>query len=462
MELFSKETYQERRNRLKRSLSGGVLLFLGNEESSSNFKDNWYPFRQDSSFLYFFGLDLPGLVGVIDLDLDIEVIFGDELTTEELIWHGEKPKLSDLAEQVGIRQTRPMKEIGNYLENGKQRKIHFLPPYRPENAQKLIHWLGISGARIASHVSEDLIKAVVALRSVKSEEEVREINKAVNTSVNMHRKVMVEANPGMKEYELLSRVTGEAIAAGGNLSFIPIITTDGQILHNHNYSNTLVEGKMLLGDFGAESVMHYAGDITRTIPVGNTFSPLQKEVYEVVWMAHQAAVQALKPGVRFLDVHLLACKKLAEGLRDLGLMKGNLEDAVDQGAHALFFQCGLGHMMGLDVHDMEDLGEEFVGYTPSLMKSRQFGLKSLRLGKELEQGYVITVEPGLYFIPQLMDQWEARNVHKDYINYGKLTNFRNFGGIRIEDGFLITANGSQLLGEPLESTIQEVESLRSR
>jgi len=438
MELFSKETYQERRNRLKRSLSGGVLLFLGNEESSSNFKDNWYPFRQDSSFLYFFGLDLPGLVGVIDLDLDIEVIFGDELTTEELIWHGEKPKLSDLAEQVGIRQTRPMKEIGNYLENGKQRKIHFLPPYRPENAQKLIHWLGISGARIASHVSEDLIKAVVALRSVKSEEEVREINKAVNTSVNMHRKVMVEANPGMKEYELLSRVTGEAIAAGGNLSFIPIITTDGQILHNHNYSNTLVEGKMLLGDFGAESVMHYAGDITRTIPVGNTFSPLQKEVYEVVWMAHQAAVQALKPGVRFLDVHLLACKKLAEGLRDLGLMKGNLEDAVDQGAHALFFQCGLGHMMGLDVHDMEDLGEEFVGYTPSLMKSRQFGLKSLRLGKELEQGYVITVEPGLYFIPQLMDQWEARNVHKDYINYGKLTNFRNFGGIRIEDGFWIS------------------------
>ncbi|MFO7824990.1 MAG: Xaa-Pro aminopeptidase [Cyclobacterium sp.] len=462
MELFSKETYQERRNRLKRSLSGGVLLFLGNEESSSNFKDNWYPFRQDSSFLYFFGLDLPGLVGVIDLDLDIEIIFGDELTTEELIWHGEKPKLSDLAEQVGIRQTRPMKEIGNYLENGKQRKIHFLPPYRPENTQKLIHWLGISGARIASHVSEDLIKAVVALRSVKSEEEVREINKAVNTSVNMHRKVMVEADPGMKEYELLSMVTGEAIAAGGNLSFIPIITTDGQILHNHNYSNTLVEGKMLLGDFGAESAMHYAGDITRTIPVGNTFSPLQKEVYEVVWMAHQAAVQALKPGVRFLDVHLLACKKLAEGLRDLGLMKGNLEDAVDQGAHALFFQCGLGHMMGLDVHDMEDLGEEFVGYTPSLMKSRQFGLKSLRLGKELEQGYVITVEPGLYFIPQLMDQWEARNVHKDYINYGKLANFRNFGGIRIEDGFLITSNGSKLLGDPLESTIQEVESLRSR
>ncbi|NHE58169.1 aminopeptidase P family protein [Cyclobacterium plantarum] len=462
MKLFSKETYQERRNKLKKSFSGGLLLFLGNEESSSNFKDNWYPFRQDSSFLYFFGLNLPGLVAVVDLDLDVEIIFGDELTTEELIWHGEKPKLRDLAVQVGISQTRPMKDIGNYLKNGKQREIHFLPPYRPENTQKLIHWLNISGPRIPAEASEELIKAVVALRSIKSDEEIAEISRAVNTSVNMHRKVMMQAKPGMKEYELLGMVTAEAVAAGGNPSFLPIITVDGQILHNHNYSNTLTEGKMLLGDFGAESDMHYAGDITRTIPVGKKFSVVQKEVYDLVYFAHVSAIQALKPGVRFLDIHLLACKKLAEGLRDMGLMKGDIDDAVHQGAHALFFQCGLGHMMGLDVHDMEDLGEEYVGYTPSLKKSDQFGLKSLRLGKELEQGHVLTVEPGLYFIPQLMDQWEANNVHKDYINYGKLANFRNFGGIRIEDDFLITRDGSSLLGDPLESSTQELESLRNR
>lgn len=438
------------------------MLFLGNDESSSNFKDNWYPFRQDSSFLYFFGLDLPGLVGLIDLDMDVEIIFGDELTTEELIWHGEKPKLTYLADLVGVAQTRPKKEIAKYLENGKQRKIHYLPPYRPENRQKLVHWLNLSEPLIATHASELFIKAVVALRSIKSEEEIWEITRAVNRSVNMHRKVMVQAKPGMKEYELLGMVTAEALAGGGNLSFLPIITIDGQTLHNHNYSNTLSEGKMLLGDFGAESAMHYAGDITRTIPVGNTFSAVQKEVYQVVWNAHRSAIEALKPGVRFLDVHLLACKKLAEGLKDMGLMKGDIEDAVQNGAHALFFQCGLGHMMGLDVHDMEDLGEAFVGYTEELKKSSQFGLKSLRLGKELENGHVITIEPGIYFIPQLMDQWEAQNLHQDYINYGKLANFRNFGGIRIEDDFQITAEGSKLLGEPLESAIHEVESLRSR
>lgn len=457
---FSKETYTERRKLLKKKIGSGILLFLGNEESSVNFKDNWYPFRQDSSFLYFFGLDMPGLTAMIDIDQDIEILFGDNLTTEETIWQGSHPPLSELATAVGINKTKSKNEIDAFLASLGKQKIHFLPPYRPENLQKLSAWLNKSLEEISSLASVDFIKAVFSLRSIKSEEEIREITKAVNISVSMHKKLMIGAKPGMKEYELLGLVTGEALSLGGNVSFPPIITINGQILHNHNYSNTLVEGKMLLGDFGAESGSHYAGDITRTIPVGSRFSDSQREIYQIVLNAYQAAVVALKPGIRFKEIHLLSCRKLAEGLKELGIMKGNLDEAVDQGAHALFFQCGLGHMMGMDVHDMEDLGEEFVGYTDELKKSSQFGLKSLRLGKELEKGFVVTIEPGIYFIPKLIDQWQAENLHNDYIDYEKVARYRDFGGIRVEDAYLITDTGSMLLGEPLPIEIQEVENLR--
>lgn len=462
MNTFPKETYIERRNQLKKKMGSGVLLFLGNEESSSNFKDNWYPFRQDSSFLYFFGLDMPGLAAIIDIDQDQEIIFGDNLTTVEVIWQGAHPPLSELAEAVGIKITQPKNELPKFLDKAANQQIHFLPPYRPENTQKLSEWLHFPVSEIPGRASVDFIKAVVALRSIKTEEEITEINKAVNISVRMHKLAMQEAKPGMKEYQLLGLVNGEALALGGHLSFAPIITIDGQILHNHNYSNTLTTGKMLLGDFGAESAMRYAGDITRTFPVGPEFSPAQREIYQIVFNAYQAAVGALKPGIRFKEVHLLACRKLAEGLKELGLMKGNIDDAVERGAHALFFQCGLGHMMGLDVHDMEDLGEEYVGYTEELKKSKQFGLKSLRLGKELEAGYVVTIEPGIYFIPQLIDQWQAENLHSEYINYDKLAEYRGFGGIRVEDAYVITESGSKLLGDPLEIEIGDVERIRGK
>ncbi len=462
MNTFPKDTYIERRKQLKQKMGSGVLLFLGNEESSSNFKDNWYPFRQDSSFLYFFGLDMPGLAAIIDIDQDLEIIFGDNLTTVEVIWQGAHPPLSELAEAVGIKASKPKNELPKFLDKVVNQQIHFLPPYRPENTQKLSEWLHFPIQEISSRASVNFIKAIVAQRSIKTEEEITEINKAVNISVSMHKRAMQEAIAGMKEYQLLGMVNGEALALGGHLSFAPIITIEGQILHNHNYSNTLTEGKMLLGDFGAESAMRYAGDITRTFPVGIEFSPKQKEIYQIVLSAYKSAVAALKPGIRFKEVHLLACKTLAEGLKELGLMKGNLDEAVNQGAHALFFQCGLGHMMGLDVHDMEDLGEEYVGYTDELKKSKQFGLKSLRLGKELEKGFVLTIEPGIYFIPQLIDQWQAENLHSDFINYDKVAEYRGFGGIRVEDAYLITESGSKLLGDPLEIEIADVERIRGK
>lgn len=457
MKMFPKEVFIKRRNQLKKKVGSGVLLFLGNEESSINFKDNWYTFRQDSTFLYFFGLDLPGLTAVIDIDQDKEIIFGDNLTTEETIWQGDYPPISELAHRVGVRIAKTKCGVSEFLASKSDRRIHFLPPYRPENRLKLESWFG----KRNSLFSLDFIKAVVSLRSIKTAEEIQELTDAANRSVKMHKKLMNIAKPGMREFELLGLVTGEAISLGSNVSFPPIITTNGQILHNHNYSNMLVDGKMLLGDFGAESDMHYAGDITRTIPVGTRFSDKQKEIYQIVLTAYQTAVASLKPGIKFRDIHLLACRRLAEGLKDLGIMKGDLDDAVNQGAHALFFQCGLGHMMGLDVHDMEDLGEEFVGYTDELKKSEQFGLKSLRLGKELESGFVLTIEPGIYFIPNLIEQWKAKKLFKDFIDYTIVENYKDFGGIRVEDGYQITDSGSRLLGEPLEIEIKDIERLRN-
>lgn len=460
MNLFSKATYVKRRENLKQEIDRGILLFMGNEESSINFKDNWYPFRQDSSFLYFFGLDLPGLTAIINIDEGTEILFGDDVSTVDSVWLGTQPSIADLGRAVGIETTRSKSDFISFLAKVNQRKLHILPQFRPENIQQLSGGLHINSQEVLAMASEEFIKAIVGLRSIKSAEEIQEITKAVNISVALHKKVMREAKPGMKEYELLGKVVGQAISSGGHLSFPPIITTNGQTLHNHQYSNTLTAGKMLLCDCGAESSMHYAGDITRTIPVGPKFSDRQKDIYQIVRNAHQAAIDALRPGEKFIDIHLLACKKLAEGLKDLGLMKGNINDAVAKGAHALFFPCGLGHMMGLDVHDMEDLGEQYVGYTNEIKKSSQFGLKSLRLGKELEEGYVLTIEPGIYIIPQLIDQWQSKNVHKEYINYDKLDDYRQFGGIRIEDDFEITPNGSKLLGEPLEIEIDELEALR--
>lgn len=462
MRLFDKEIYIARRQRLKALMGGGRLLFLGNEQSSINFRDNWYHFRQDSTFLYFFGLDVPGLAALIDVDDDSEIIFGDDITVEESVWTGPVPAISELASKVGIEKTQPISSLQKLISGKTDKGVHYLPPYRLENADRIATLLGRDLHTIANSASVEFIKAVVSLRNIKSEEEIIEISNAVDITADMHLAAMQEARPGMKEYNLVGVVHGRAISGGGQLSFPVILTVNGQTLHNHYHGNTIREGQMVLCDAGAENDMYYAGDLTRTFPVGRTFSGAQRDVYQIVLNAYQTAAAALKPGVRFLDIHLLACKKLVEGLKAIGLMKGDVDAAVQQGAHALFFPCGLGHMMGLDVHDMEDLGEQYVGYTDELTKSKQFGLKSLRLGKELQEGFVLTVEPGIYMIPELMDQWRAENMHSDFIQYGNLDRYREFGGIRIEDNFLITRNGSRKLGKELPTTPDEIEAVRGR
>lgn len=462
--MFNTQTYRSRRETLQKSVSSGIILLMGNSEAPINFKDNTYPFRQDSTFLYYFGITSPGLAALIDIDEDRTIIFGDEMTIDDIVWMGRMETLNEKAGKAGVPHTQPASTLAATLleamENG--RPLHFLPPYRPANLIRLAHLTGIAIEQLTESASVVLIKAVAAQRSVKSAEEVTEIERAVNTSVDMHLAAMQLAQPGMTEQQLAAAIQHVAQQAGGTLAYPTILTVRGEVLHNHYHGNVLQEGDLVLNDSGAETAMGYAGDLTRTFPAGKAFTTIQKEAYQVVLHALESATALLKPGIRYLDIHLHACRMLTEGLKALGLMRGDTEEAVAAGAHTLFFQCGTGHLMGLDVHDMEDLGEQHVGYTDTLRKdTRTFGLKSLRLGKELETGYVLTVEPGLYFIPELIDRWKAENKLAAFIDYGKVEAFRNFGGIRLEDDVLITSNGYRILGKPLAKTIADVEQVRA-
>ncbi len=459
--MFKSTTYIERRSKLKSRLGSGVIILLGNSESPMNYLDNTYHFRQDSSFLYFFGLDHPDLIGLIDIDNNKEIIYGNDLTIDDIVWMGVKPTINERATQVGISETYALDKIASALHEAQQknRKIHFLPPYRSGNKIKLFELLGIKPSQANELASIDLVKAVVEQRNYKSDEEISEIEKAVNVTVDMHLAGMRIAKPGMKESEIAAAVYEVALAAGGNISFPIIATIHGETLHNHYHGNTIKSGDLFLLDAGAETEMCYAGDMSSTFPVDKTFTEQQKEIYNVALAAHEAAISMLKPGTTNKDVHLKACLTVAEGMKDLGFMKGNMEEAVHSGAHALFFPCGTGHMMGLDVHDMEDLGEVWVGYDGE-PKSTQFGLKSLRLGRKLEPGFVLTIEPGVYFIPDLIDMWRAENKFSEFINWGKVEQYKNFGGCRNEEDFVITENGARLLGKPLPKTIEEVEAER--
>jgi Xaa-Pro aminopeptidase len=459
--MFAADTYTQRRARLSASISSGLLLFRGNDDSPMNYTDNTYHFRQDSTWLYYFGIAQPGLAAVIDLDAGRTVMFGDDLSLDAIVWTGPQPSVAELAARAGVSDTAPASALSGTLSAARTggRPVHFLPPYRGEHRLKLASLLGLLPDQADAGASLALIRAVVAMRVYKSVEEVAEIERAVDTTVDMHLAAMTMARPGQRESDIAAKVTEIALAAGGGLSFPVIATIHGETLHNHFHGNTLQSGDLFLLDAGAESAMGYAGDLTSTFPVDRTFTSRQRDVYQIVLDAHLAAVAAVKPGRPMREIHLLACRTLAEGLKGLGLMKGNLDDAVAQGAHAMFFQCGLGHMMGLDVHDMENLGEVWVGYE-GRPKSTQFGLKSLRLARPLEPGFVITIEPGLYFIPELIRRWKAEGRFREFIDYDRLETFADFGGARIEEDLLVTPDGHRILGKPRPRTIPEVEAAR--
>lgn len=462
--MFKPETYQARRNALRAEFTNGVLLFPGNVEASFNYPANTYHYRQDSTFSYFFGLNQPDLVGVIDIDNDKDILFGNDVDMDDIIWMGPQPSIKDRASLVGIHDTMVLAEVDNYIKTAvnEGRKVHFLPPYRGETKIYLSSLTGIPVTDLKKEASVDLIKGVVKLRSIKSQEEIEIIERMVDVAGLMHTTAMKMAFPGIVEQKIAGTIEGIALANAGPVSFPVILSINGQTLHNHYHGNTLAEGRMLVVDSGCESEEYlYSSDITRTCPVGGKFNHRQKDIYQIVLDANMNAIEAIKPGIPYREVHMIASKTIANGLKAIGLMKGDVDEAVAQGAHALFFPHGLGHMMGMDVHDMENLGENFVGYNDEVKRSEQFGTAFLRLGRKLEPGFVLTVEPGIYFIPALIDQWKAEGKFTDFINYDIVESYKDFGGIRIEDDVLVTDTGARVLGKPIPKTIAEIEALMS-
>jgi Xaa-Pro aminopeptidase len=459
--MFDRKIYEQRRAGLREALGGGLVLLPGNLESPMSYRDNVYPFRQDSTFLYFLGLDQPDLCAILDLDENRTIVFGDELTIDDVVWTGHLPTIAERAARAGVTETCPLSGMPSILSRAAKagRTIHFLPPYRDSNTLRLARWLDLHPEEVEQNASLELTRAVINLRAAKGPEEIEQLVEAVDISVDMHTAAMRMARPGMKESEVAAEVERVAMAAGKGLAFSVIATVNGQILHNHYHGNTLRSGDLFLLDAGAQNRMGYCGDLSSTFPVDARFTEQQKIIYEISLAAHEAAVSELGPGVPNRQVHLRAARAIVEGMKDLGIMKGDPDDAVSAGAHAMFFPCGVGHMMGLDVHDMENLGEVYVGYDGE-PKSTEFGLKSLRLARPLQPGFVLTIEPGIYFIPQLIDLWRGEGRHTDFLVYDELEKWRDFGGIRNEEDYLITSEGKRRLGKRKPQTIAEVEAIR--
>lgn len=453
--LFDPSVYADRRKTLAQSVGSDVILIAGNNNSPINYQDNYYPFRQDSNFVYYAGLNMPGLNLVIDCETGESTLFGDEATMEHVVWMGPQPSLVDLAAKVGIDKVLPAADL---LAKCEARNIHCLPPYRTEHFRLLQKATEHGDCSVKP--SEVLIKSVISQREIKEGREIKQMEEALGITAQMHTQAMKSAKPGMTEANIAGIAEGIALANQCQLAYGMILTKDGHILHNHHHHQVIKEGDMILGDFGCENRMLYASDITRTFPVSKTFTGKQKHIYEIVLEAEIKGINACRPGQEYKDVHQLASRIIADGLISLGLMTGDADEAVAAGAHALFFPHGLGHMIGLDVHDMEGLGEDLVGYDENVSRSDQFGTAYLRLGKKLRPGNVLTVEPGIYFIPALIDMWQKEGKYTDFINYEKVNEYRDFGGIRIEDNVLVTETDQRILGPSIPKTIDEVEALR--
>ncbi len=458
--MFDTKVYSSRRKVLAGKVGDGIILLLGNGEAECNYADNAYLFRQDSTFLYYFGLDKPSLAGVIDTATGEEIIFGDDVDMDDIIWMGPQPRIAEEAATVGVGATAPLSALAGYLKEAslKGRRIHFIPQYRSHNRIMLHRLLGMGLDEVDASSSDALVMAVISQRLIKEKCEIDEIDKACNLGYAMHYTAMKLMREGMVEQELVGAMEGVCISGGYMTSFPTILSQHGETLHNHRHDGVLSAGKLCVIDAGAEIASHYASDFTRTWPVGGRFTTRQKEIYTIVSTANQYALETARPGITYKDVHLGASRIILQGLSNLGLVKGDMEEMIAAGVQGLFMPHGLGHNMGLDVHDMENLGENRVGYDPGQERARQLGLGSLRMARSLVPGQVITDEPGIYFIPALIEKWRAEGHNAQYINFSKLESYYDFGGIRLEDDLLITASGARLLGaKRLPITVDEVE-----
>ena len=447
--LFTSSTYSERRRTLRSKVGSGLIVLFGHNEAPANYPANAYKFRQDSSFLYFFGQQRDGLVGVIDADTGCEWLIGDDIDIEDIIWTGFVPSVHDLAAEVGVGQSAPMAELGRLIDGAraKGQAIHFLPPCRHDIMIQIGDLLGIHPLQARAAASLTLIKAVVDMRAVKSPDEIAEIERALAIGYDMHTTAMKACRPGVTEKYIAGLLEGIACSYGCKVSFNTILSMHGEIFHGDPSLRPLEAGRLMLVDAGAETVNNYCSDNTRVTPISGRFTPRQRDVYTIVEACHDLVIEKARPGIKWMDMHLDVCRLMTDRLKDLGLMRGNTDDAVAAGAHAMFLQHGLGHMMGMDVHDMEGLGQIYVGFDDEVRPSTQFGTDCLRCGRRIQPGWVLTDEPGIYFIPALIDKWRAEGLHKEFINYDLLETYKDFGGIRLEDDILITPTGCRVLGD---------------
>ncbi len=459
--LFSKQTYIERRQVLKKRIGSGLIILPGNNDAPANYPSNAYKFRQDSTFLYYFGQHRDGLVGVIDVDADQEYLIGNDIDIEDIVWFGSVDSVSDLAAQCGVANSAPMAQLQVMVDKAKQQgqRIHFLPPYRHDIMIQLMDLTGIHPSRQREEASKDLIMAVIDQRAVKTTEEIAEIERACAIGYDMHTTAMRLCRPGVTEQYIAGTLEGIASAHGCKVSFQSILSMHGEIMHGYPSPQPLEAGRLMLCDCGAETNENYCSDNTRTTPINGKFDSRQRDIYNIVVAGHDHALEMCAPGVKWWDVHFSVARLMAERLKDLGLMRGNIDDAVEAGAHAMFFPHGLGHMMGMDVHDMEGLGQTYVGFDDEVRPNlEQFGTNCLRCGRRLQEGWVMTDEPGIYFIPALIDEWRAKGHCKEFLNFDLLDTYKDFGGIRLEDDILVTHDGCRFLGEKLiPYHIDEVE-----
>jgi len=459
--VMDRAVFADRRANLAERMGDGLILLPGNELSPMNYAENHYGFRQDGSFRYYFGLNLPALAGILDANTGEATLFGHEPTIDDVVWTGPQPSFQDLAASVGVRNTASPASLASHLEGAMSagRSIHYLPQYRPENRLSFESLLKVPAAAVHDRASRDLMEAVIAQRLVKSDAEVAEMERAIEVSREMHLLAMRTVRPGLWEREVAGRVRGEALAAGADIAFPIIFSVHGEVLHNHSWVNRMEDGDLVVHDSGAVTDTGYCSDVTRTLPVSGRFDARQRVVYEAVLGAQLAAIEAMMPGVPFRDVHLVAAREIASALTDIGLMKGDPAEAVENGAHALFMPHGLGHMIGVDVHDGEAIDENLVGYGDGFERSKQFGLSSLRLARPLAPGWVVTVEPGTYFIPELIQRWRAAGTCAEFIDYDKLESWEGLGGVRIEDDVLVTDQAHRVLGPPIPKHPDDVETV---
>lgn len=464
--LFSKSTYVERRNELKKLVGSGLIVLFGNNDSPANYPSNTYKFRQDSSFLYYFGLHRNGLVGVIDVDNDREYLVGDEIDIEDIVWYGSVTSVAEMAEMTGVARTAAMRELPAIVESAKAQgeEVHFLPPYRFDNQIQIMDLLGIHPSQQKAAASLKLIAAVVKMRTTKTEEEIAELERAAEIGYEMHTTAMRLCRPGITEQYIGGMVDGIANAHGCMVSFQTIATQHGEVMHGNPSTAKLEAGRLMLVDAGAETNENYCSDNTRTTPVSGVFTQKQKDIYNIVVECHDHVLEVAKPGVKWWDVHFAVCRIITERLQQLGLMKGDVEESLKAGAHAMFLPHGLGHSMGMDVHDMEGLGQVYVGFDNEVRPSTQFGTNALRFGRRLQKGFVVTDEPGIYFIPALIDDWKKNGTNAQFLNFDKIDEYRDFGGIRIEDDVLITDEGCRFIGSKrIPYHVEDVEEfMRSR